>query len=1526
MDATHRAGSRRPDRPAPIAAPRARRRSHRRRPGAAATSLALATAALGLVAHRPGDAVPASSRARAAVVAAADHLAVANATTAPSLDGRCDDIGYVDTVRRTLWLGATAPDVSVEVRIARTQSQVFVCLAGLTADAGTFAAVYLDPDQSRDASAQAGDTMVSVFQPGTAPPVTTRRGNGAGDYAAFSAPAGAVTGASAAAGAGRWDAEVRVAVSFLGGDGHGIGLAAAEMWAGGSPGNDKLWPADALWNAPTSWAAAQLDIRARQVIGSAEADAFMRRTYDTGDTTNFGGLPSLIVGSRSMGDFYFTWRSLLHVARPALPPGSTVVAATLELWQTGGDSPDGQAVGIEACRAATDWAESGVHWNNQPNVGTPCVVASVGRAANAWVQWDVTTFAEGWTSGQADRGVRLRRAGDEAAAQHRRDFASREDPAAARRPQLVVQYLAPAPATSSATPPTTPSPTASTPTRTATPRPPTPLSPTAPTPTPTPTTAGTTVIATDEPASPSPTPTAVLPAPTDLTCEAVAGTLPAIALAWADHSFEDAFHVERSDAGGAWSTIATLGANTTAFVDRAVVANTPYAYRVFAYFEASGRRSGASNTTVCSVGTPRTPPRNLSCEARDFDGGRRWGMSLSWLNDVAYDRYIVERAVGGAGFAALPGAVDHPGRTAADSDVPSGQSVSYRVRGHIVATDSYSEYSSVATCATFARPSDAPVLHCQGVELAAKAPPQNWGLFVWWERLKGTASHIQLEHETGGAWSPIGELDMAARAGYLLGDEEPAFRQGDVVSLRARSHRHGAEPQVSAYSEPIACTARFDRRPVIIVPGYGGSQLTSCYDQSSGGIDYSEFEDVWLPQGIDITDILGGYFEFLGLGDDGKTPPTARDGRPACLSVRTDHDGRDGTMMRLKLSWLVKSIVDDDILEGMHGYLKDLGYRDGVDLFFLPYDFRQGVGYGADVLDAGIAAVRARTGADQVDIVAHSMGGLVARRRVLAYGGDDIRQVITLGTPFLGAPKATANLVHPGDLSYELEDKLRYWLDIEPSRLLTFIRTWRGTYNLVPSPLSFGDPEGTGRGGPHVRVRARDAATDVLLDPEQTTAYLAAAASARLLGEGQAEVDRLGDLSVARDVPIQHLVVGTGIATVGEVFDGWRWLIDPSGSDDALVHYTQGMPTACGDGTVPMDSALGANSLDLDRLGRLHLVRYVEHMALPAHRQVQVLVGLLLEGKQVPRRIWNDSDDDRDAHGSDACYDRAHDIAQALRPSGDGGTPRDGSGSIAAAQAVGAPRIRVEVLGDVSVVVTDALGRTAPSARRPGLGTGDGIPRLARSVGRHATLLDFEATSTYTLAMRSLMPRGLVQVRVSAVEGTTTAQAIVYESAAVGSTSVLTLSLPLPALDLPAADPVLQLRRTPAAGLVDIPPLARLRGAETSDAIGPTVTLRVDAARRVTVAAADDPGGAGLYEVYVSTDPRRRAFRPYRGPFQLTAMGDFVSAFAVDRAGNSSLPLATTVRTLYLPRLVRPAAPRSGDVERSPSPVGRRGP
>jgi pimeloyl-ACP methyl ester carboxylesterase len=51
-----------------------------------------------------------------------------------------------------------------------------------------------------------------------------------------------------------------------------------------------------------------------------------------------------------------------------------------------------------------------------------------------------------------------------------------------------------------------------------------------------------------------------------------------------------------------------------------------------------------------------------------------------------------------------------------------------------------------------------------------------------------------------------------------------------------------------------------------------------------------------------------------------------------------------------------------------------------------------------------IAAVCRTTGAARVDVVGHSLGGLVARYLIEAGAGDRIRRLVTLGTPYLPRP------------------------------------------------------------------------------------------------------------------------------------------------------------------------------------------------------------------------------------------------------------------------------------------------------------------------------------------------------------------------------------------------------------------------------------------------------------------------------------------------------------------------------------------
>ncbi len=74
----------------------------------------------------------------------------------------------------------------------------------------------------------------------------------------------------------------------------------------------------------------------------------------------------------------------------------------------------------------------------------------------------------------------------------------------------------------------------------------------------------------------------------------------------------------------------------------------------------------------------------------------------------------------------------------------------------------------------------------------------------------------------------------------------------------------------------------------------------------------------------------------------------------------------------------------------------------------------------AEQLAAKIDAIRAATGARQVALVGHSMGGLVARAYLRRYGGSGVRVLVTLGTPHHGSvharsfPGACLGQMRPG--------------------------------------------------------------------------------------------------------------------------------------------------------------------------------------------------------------------------------------------------------------------------------------------------------------------------------------------------------------------------------------------------------------------------------------------------------------------------------------------------------------------------------
>ena len=77
-------------------------------------------------------------------------------------------------------------------------------------------------------------------------------------------------------------------------------------------------------------------------------------------------------------------------------------------------------------------------------------------------------------------------------------------------------------------------------------------------------------------------------------------------------------------------------------------------------------------------------------------------------------------------------------------------------------------------------------------------------------------------------------------------------------------------------------------------------------------------------------------------------------------------------------------------------------FGDGMVHFFA-YDWRLNNAYTARLLRDFIDGAMRSSNASRVDIIAHSMGGLVAAYYIANGYGDNVQQLITLGTPFLGS-------------------------------------------------------------------------------------------------------------------------------------------------------------------------------------------------------------------------------------------------------------------------------------------------------------------------------------------------------------------------------------------------------------------------------------------------------------------------------------------------------------------------------------------
>lgn len=213
------------------------------------------------------------------------------------------------------------------------------------------------------------------------------------------------------------------------------------------------------------------------------------------------------------------------------------------------------------------------------------------------------------------------------------------------------------------------------------------------------------------------------------------------------------------------------------------------------------------------------------------------------------------------------------------------------------------------------------------------------------------------------------------------------------------------------------------RHLVVIVPGIGGSTLTAPGDKTRWDLSTASLGRALLrPESLDLecaSDLspTGLVHSFTTFGP--------------LLNIA----GYEG----------VESHLHDNFRDVVtHTHRAGTPTPGDTDVLLFPYDFRRSVAdaarHLADAVEQALAGVHESARRKRVVVLAHSMGGLVARYWIAVLEGWRVcAALLTMGTPHRGAPKALDWLVNgPG------VGRLRH------SRVTRVVRGWPSMYELLP--------------------------------------------------------------------------------------------------------------------------------------------------------------------------------------------------------------------------------------------------------------------------------------------------------------------------------------------------------------------------------------------------------------------------------------------------------------------------------------------
>jgi len=246
-------------------------------------------------------------------------------------------------------------------------------------------------------------------------------------------------------------------------------------------------------------------------------------------------------------------------------------------------------------------------------------------------------------------------------------------------------------------------------------------------------------------------------------------------------------------------------------------------------------------------------------------------------------------------------------------------------------------------------------------------------------------------------------------------------------------------PTATPTPSPTPTPTPIPKTPLILIPGIGGSELKTMEsiiwneDNGHGGkylSSYDAGEKIWIntfQAGLPGDD---DYFDIL----------------------RMNTNGQSG-QVNMSLTGTLFGYTD------AINFFTDNGYTLNKDFFLFPYDWRKDISSTLTPLTDLINSVKAQTGSAKVDIVAHSMGGLVARNYISdSTRAQNVRKLFTLGTPHLGSVDFLKKLRFGGCLTSGFWNYLVDYgacIGVSPSEVKDIIQNMISGYELAPSQKYF---------------------------------------------------------------------------------------------------------------------------------------------------------------------------------------------------------------------------------------------------------------------------------------------------------------------------------------------------------------------------------------------------------------------------------------------------------------------------------------